>query len=74
MMAKKRNTEGINSRKIYEMLLRIQKILDKHLLREIATPKMSALTSCKGYLVKAFKYAVSYEKLLDNDKLKCKGA
>ena len=47
---------------IEQALKLVQKDIDKFLLHEIGTPKMSALVSCKHFLTKAKKYAVSYEK------------
>ena len=47
---------------IEQALKLVQKDIDKFLLHEIGTPKMSALTSCKHFLIKAGKYARSYEK------------
>jgi len=69
-MRKRLKNNGKLSARIRKTLEMVQQILNKDLLKELGTPKMSALTTCKERLQKARLYAKSYERLkvLSNDR------
>jgi len=60
--------KGISG-KIDRILKKVQELLDKDLLKDIGTPKMSALTHCKLFLQQSLKYAKSYEKHCEKEEV-----